>query len=192
MADSETTPLTASPAVSDVNQDDESRMLLGFLRYQRDSVLKIIGGLPEDAWQTPVVSSGWTVAGMLWHLGGVEHHWLQHVATGVTEEPPAGEEAGDEEEGTYDPEAAFTCDWPSADLIANYRDQCRRSNEVLAVTPLSAAPRGLGFHPDPEYTKQITNVRWIVLHVIEETAAHSGHLEIARELLDGKTRLGER
>jgi uncharacterized damage-inducible protein DinB len=179
-------------SVGDVNHDDESRMLLSFLQYQRDSVLKIVEGLPEHAWQTPVVSSGWTVAGMLWHLGGVEHHWLQHVTTGVMEEPPADEEAGDEEEGTYDPEAAFTCSWPSADLIANYRDECRRSNEVLAVTPLSAAPRGLDFHHDPEYTKQITNVRWIVLHVIEETAAHSGHLEIARELLDGKTRLGGR
>jgi uncharacterized damage-inducible protein DinB len=167
-------------------------MLLGFLQYQRDSVLKIVEGLPEDAWQTPVVSSGWTVAGMLAHLGGVEHHWLQHVITGVMEELPADEEPGDEEEGTYDPEAAFTCDWPSADLIANYRDECKRSDEVLAVTPLSAAPRGLDFHPDPEYTRQITNVRWIVLHVIEETAAHSGHLEIARELLDGKTRLGGR
>jgi hypothetical protein len=63
MADSETTPLTASPAVSDVNRDDESRMLLEFLQYQRDSVLKIVEGLPEDAWQTPVVPSGWTVAG---------------------------------------------------------------------------------------------------------------------------------
>jgi uncharacterized protein (DUF2461 family) len=114
------------------------------------------------------------------------------VTTGVTEEPPAAEEAGDEEEGTYDPQAAFTCDWPSADLIASYRDECRRSDEVLAITPLFAAPRGLRFHPDAEYTKQITNVRWIVLHVIEETAAHSGHLEIARELLDGKTRLGGR
>jgi hypothetical protein len=192
MADSETTPLTASSAVGDANQDDESRMLLGFLRYQRDSVLKIVEGLPEEAWQTPVVPSGWTVAGMLWHLGGVEHHWLQHVTTGVMEERPADEEAGDEEEEAYDPEAAFTCDWPSADLIANYRDECRLSDEVLAVTPLCAAPRGLDFHPDPEYTKQITNVRWIVLHVIEETAAHSGHLEIARELLDGKIRLGGR
>jgi uncharacterized damage-inducible protein DinB len=166
-------------------------MLLGFLQYQRDSVLKIVEGLPEEAWQMPVVPSGWTVAGMLRHLGGVEHHWLQHVTTGVIEEE-IEEEAGDEEEGTYDPEAAFTCDWSSADLIANYRDECRRSDEVLAVTPLSAAPRGLDFHPDPEYTKQIVNVRWIVLHVIEETAAHSGHLEIARELLDGKTRLGGR
>lgn len=192
MADSETTVLTASPAVSDANQDDESRMLLGFLQYQRDSVLKIVEGLPEAAWQTPVVPSGWTVAGMLWHLSGVESHWLQDVTTGVKEEPPTVGEGEDEEEGAYDPEAAFTCDWPSADLIASYRDACRRSDEVLAVTPLSAAPRGLGFHPDPEYTSQITNVRWIVLHVIEETAAHSGHLEIARELLDGMTRLGGR
>lgn len=130
MADSGTTPLTASPAVGEVNHDDESRMLLGFRQYQRDSVLKIVEGLPEHAWQTPVVSSGWTVAGMLWHLGGVEHHWLQHVTTGVMEEPPAAEEAGDEEEGTYDPEAAFTCSRPSADLIAGYRDECRRSDEV--------------------------------------------------------------
>jgi hypothetical protein len=192
MADSVTMPPTASPAVSDVNHDDESRMLLGFLHYQRDSVLKIVEGLPEAAWQTQVVSSGWTVAGMLVHLDGVEHHWLQHVTTGVMEEPPADGEPENGEEGTCDPGAAFTCDWPSADLIAGYRDEWRRSSEVLAVTLLSAAPRGPGFHHDPEYTKQITNVRWIVLHVIEEDRRALRHLEIARELLDGKTRLGGR
>jgi uncharacterized damage-inducible protein DinB len=164
-------------------------MLLGFLQYQRDAVLKVVEGLPEETWQAQVVPSGWTVAGMLWHLCGVEHHWLQDVTTGVlAESPPDGEE----EEGAYDPKAAFTCDWSGADLIAGYRDECRRSDEVLAVTPLSAAPRGLHFHQDPDYTSQITNVRWVVLHVIEETAVHSGHLEIARELLDGKTRLGGR
>jgi uncharacterized damage-inducible protein DinB len=181
------TELETNPPVRGVNQDDESRMLLRFLQYQRDSALRVVERLPEEAWQTPVVPSGWTVAGMLWHLIGVESHWLQHVTTGVIEEHPV-----DEEEDPYDFEAAFTCDWPGADLIAGYRDACKRSDEVLAVTPLSAAPRGLGFHPAPEYTSQITNVRWIVLHVIEETAVHSGHLEIARELLDGKTRLAGR
>jgi Protein of unknown function (DUF664) len=179
-------------AAGAVNQDDDSRTLLSFLQYQRDAVRRIVEGLPEQAWQTPVVPSGWTVAGMLFHLGGVEHHWLQTVVTGSRDEPlPAGPE-GEEEAGEYDPYAAFTCHWPGADLIASYREQCRRSDQVLAVTPLSAAPRGLGFHPDPEYTAQITSVRWIVLHVIEETATHSGHLEIARELLDGKTRLAGR
>jgi uncharacterized damage-inducible protein DinB len=168
--------------------DDDSSLLLGFLQYQRDAVLKIVTGLPGEAWQAPVLPSGWTVAGMLWHLGGVEHHWLQDVVTGESGEAPDG----DEEEGEYDPYAAFTCELPAAEIVASYREECQRSDAVLAVTPLSAAPRGLEFHPDPEYTAQITSVGWVVLHVIEETAVHSGHLEIVRELLDGKTRLGNR
>ena len=190
MAGSNTTPL----ATAEVNQDDESQTLLGFLQFQRDAALRIFAGLAEEAWQTPVLPSGWTMAGMLMHLGGVEHHWLQDVVTGVMQLPLPGEEAGEEgaEEGEYDPYAAFTCDRPGAELIANYREECRRSDAVLAVTPLSAAPLGLEFHGDPEYTAQITTVRWIVLHVIEETAVHSGHLEIVRELLDGKTRLADR
>ncbi len=187
MADSETTRLTERLTMSEVNQDDESRMLVSFLQRQRDSVLKIVEGLPEEAWQTPIVPSGWTVAGMLWHLSGAEYHWFQHVIAGGADEPSSDEEEGDG--GEYDPNAAFTCDLPSVDIIADYRDVGRKSDEVLAVTPLSAAPRGLQFHPDPEYTAQITSVRWIVLHMIEETATHSGHLEIARELLDGKTGL---
>ena len=186
MAGSNDTPL----ATGQVDQDDESRTLLGFLQFQRDAVLRIVEGLAEEAWQTPVLPSGWTMAGMLWHLGGVEHHWLQDVITGVMQEPLPGEEG--EEEGEYDPFAVFTCDRPGAELIANYREECRRSDAVLAVTPLSAAPLGLEFHEDPDYTAQVTTVRSIVLHVIEETAVHSGHLEIVRELLDGKTRLADR
>ena len=111
MADSVTTSLIASPAADGVNTDDESRMLLHFLQFQRDAVLKVVDGLPEEAWQTPVVPSGWTVAGMLAHLGGAEHHWFMHVTAGGTEEPPSDEEAA--QGGEYDPNAAFTCDWPS-------------------------------------------------------------------------------
>jgi hypothetical protein len=74
-------------------------------------------------------------------------------------------------------------------VIGYSRDQCARSDVVLAVTPLSAAPRGR--HGDPEMDEP-PSVRWVVLHMIEETASHSGHLEIARELLDGRTNLGLR
>lgn len=191
MTEPDATSVAAPTAAGAVSQDDDSRMLLRFLQDQRDAVLKIVAGLPEEAWQTPAVPSGWTVAGMLFHLVGVEHHWLQDVITGSPKEPPP-EDEDDGETGEYDPYAAFTCDWPSARLIASYRAECGRSDEVLAATPLSAPPQGLSFHQDPEYTAQITSVRWIVLHVIEETAAHSGHLEIARELLDGTTRLAGR
>jgi hypothetical protein len=60
---------------------------------------------------------------------------------------------------------------------------------MLATTALDSAP--LGRHGTDD-TEQPRTVREIVLHLIEETAAHSGHLEIGRELLDGKTRLGLR
>ncbi len=59
---------------------------------------------------------------------------------------------------------------------------------MLAKTPLSAPPRGK--HGDPE--TEPPDVRWVVLHMIEETARHAGHLDIARELMDGRTGLGPR
>jgi len=156
-------------------------MLLDYLQDQRDAVLKTVAGLPEEAWHTPVVQSGWTVAGMLWHLSGAEYHWFQEVTKGARDE-------SDGKGGEYDPYVVFTCDdQSSAEVIAAYREECKRSDEVLAVTPLSAAPRG---SHAPGH--QVPNIRWIVLHVIEETATHSGHLEIARELLDGRTRLAGR
>ncbi len=133
MSDSEVAQRTGSPAVGDAGED-ESRMPLGFLQYQRDSVLSIIEGLPEADWHRPVVPAGWTVAGMVEHLGGAEYHWFQQVVTGVQEELPE-----DEDLPSYDPEAAFVSDSPSADIVASYRDECRRSDEILAVTPLSAA-----------------------------------------------------
>jgi hypothetical protein len=165
-------------------QDEERRALLHFLQYQRDSVLAITGGLSEAAWHRAVVPSGWTPAGLVEHLGNAERHWFQHVVTGSEIDLP-----WDEGRPAYDPAAAFTCDRPAADVLAYYREQIERSDAVLAVTPLSAAPRGQ--HGDPGEAEP-PSVRWIVLHMIEETACHSGHLDIARELLDGRTDLGLR
>ena len=165
--------------------DDEKQALLHFLEYQRASVLSIVKGLGEEWWHQSVVPSGWTVAGLVAHLGDAERHWFQQVVAGVNVDLP-----WDEGIPPYDPEAAFVCDRPSADVIAYYRDQCQRSDAVLADTPLSAAPRGK--HGDPDVDREATSVRWIVLHMIEETASHSGHLEIAGELIDGRTNLGLR
>jgi Protein of unknown function (DUF664) len=163
----------------------EDQVLLAFLDAQRDSVLSIVAGLDEGAWHRPVVPSGWTPAGLVEHLGGAEWHWFQGVVAGADPEPPPA----DEDLPPYDPKAAFVSDLPSAEIIRFYRDQCAHSDAVLAVTPLSAAPRGR--HGDPEMDEP-PNVRWVVLHMIEETARHAGHLDIARELIDGQTGLGPR
>jgi hypothetical protein len=93
---------------------------------------------------------------------------------------------GDEDLAPYDPTAAFVTDEPSAEILRFYRDQCASSDAVLAVTPLSARPRGSHGRYEPP------DVRWVVLHIIEETARHAGHLDIARELIDGQTGLGPR
>jgi hypothetical protein len=165
-------------------RDDADQALLAFLHAQRAAVLSIVAGLDEEAWHRSVVPSGWTPAGLVEHLGGAEWHWFQGVVLGRTPEPPPG----DEDLTPYDPTAAFVTDEPSSEIISFYRDQCARSDEVLAVTPLSATPRGK--HGDPE--NEPPDVRWIVLHMIEETARHAGHLDIARELIDGQTGLGPR
>jgi len=162
----------------------EDPALLSFLEAQRAVVLSIVTGLDEKAWQRPVLPSGWTPAGMVAHLGNAERHWFQGVVTGSIEELP-----WDEGLPPYDPDAAFTCDRPSAEIIGYYRDQCAHSDAVLAVTPLSAPPRGR--HGDPD-TDEPPDVRSVVLHVIEETSRHAGHLDIARELIDGQTGLGPR
>src|SRR5262249_41138859 len=146
--------------------------------------LSVVQRLDEEAWHKSVVPSGWTPAGMVEHLGDAERHWFQRVVTGTEIEL-----AWDEGRPPYDPEAAFTCDRPAAQAVGYYRDQCARSDAVLAVTPLSASPKGR--HGDPAMAEP-ADVRWIVLHMIEETACHAGHLDIARELLDGRTNLGLR
>jgi len=166
-------------------RDPEDQALLDFLAAQRAAVLSIVAGLDEEAWHRSVVPSGWTPAGLVEHLGGAEWHWFQGVVTGAQPEPPPE----DEELTPYDPTAAFVSDLPSAEIIAFYRDQCAQSDAVLAVTPLPAQPRGKHGVPGQD---EPPDVRWVVLHMIEETARHAGHLDIARELIDGQTGFGPR
>src|SRR5579863_6707296 len=147
-------------------------MLKDFLRGQRESVLAIVEGLSEDDWHRSVVPTGWTPAGLGEHVGGAEWHWFQGVVAGKEPDLPADL---DEELPPYDPmTVVFITDEPSSEVVAFYRNQCAESEAVLAVTPLSAPVLGKhnlgGFQPP--------NVRWVVLHMIEETARHIGHLDI--------------
>ena len=158
--------------------DEEKNALLMFLEAQRSSVLAIIEGLDTEALTTPVLPSGWTPLGLIEHLGHAERHWFQEIVTGSAEPLPWPD----------DPTPLTTSRPPSA-VFAFYRSQCERSNAVLASLPLSTPPRGR--HPG-WLGDETTDLRRIVLHMIEETARHAGHLDVVRELLDGKTGLGPR
>ncbi|NUS63524.1 MAG: DinB family protein [Saccharothrix sp.] len=149
-----------------------------FLEAQRGAVLAILDGLDGDALTTAVLPSGWTPLGMVEHLGYAERHWFQEILHGRADPLP-----------WPDDPAPLTTPRPAEEVFAFYRAQCERSDAILAATPLETRP--VGRHPDP-LGAETTDLRRIVLHVIEETARHAGHLDAVRELLDGRTGLGPR
>jgi hypothetical protein len=83
----------------------------------------------------------------------------------------------------------FVTDRPLTEVIEEYRQICALNDATVRDLPLGTAPR---FRPPWVGPDDATDLRWILLHLIEETARHAGHLDIARELLDGKTGLGPR
>lgn len=182
---SEWTDVTASSEWSTgCGVDAERTELLAFLTAQRQSVLAIVEGLDEVALRQTVVPSGWTPLGMIEHLAHVERFWLQRVVSGQVDELPwPTSEEEEEEDGT------FASAHPVDAVLTYYRDQCARSDVVLTTTPLTATPCGA---TAPDLADLTRDVRAIVLHMIEETARHAGHLDIARELIDGRTGLGPR
>jgi Protein of unknown function (DUF664) len=195
-------PVQGATVPDDIH-DPADRLLLTFLDAQRRSALAIVEGLSDDELRKPVVPSGWTPLGLIEHLAGAEYYWFQIIAAGAGAAPPesdiADEDAEEDAAEEYDPGEAgpFTTTDTKEAVFALYRDQNEQANALLASTPLSAAPRGsipAGQHDsvDPSLAAAVFDLRGIVLHMIEETARHAGHLDIARELLDGKTGLGPR
>ncbi|WP_252541334.1 DinB family protein [Streptomyces sp. RO-S4] len=156
----------------------EKKTLSAFLAAQRASVLAIVDGIDTQALTTSVLPSGWTPLGLIEHLGHAERHWLQEIVAGAAEPLP-----------WPDDHAPLTTPRTPEVVFAFYNDQCRRSDAMIALTPLSALPRGR--HPEP-LGDEIADLRGIILHVVKETARHAGHLDIVRELLDGGTGLGPR
>jgi hypothetical protein len=87
-------------------------------------------------------------------------------------------------------DAAATSAWivdpntsPEA-VFEGYRGEIESANNVILSTPLDAAPMAW---PERFSESRLADLRAVVLHVITETACHAGHLDAARELLDGRT-----
>lgn len=169
----------------------EREALLQMLHGQRAAVLAIVDGLPETALRTPVVPSGWTPLGVIWHLTGAEFFWFQVAASGNRLDGPPPEPDPDEQGASerWQPDRPFDTDDPVPEVLDAYRAQGEASDRVIREHPLSSPPCFLPPWASPD---ELRDLRGIVLHLIEETARHAGHLDIARELLDGRTGLGPR
>jgi uncharacterized damage-inducible protein DinB len=148
-----------------------------FLDYTRATVhAKCEGLTDEDARKAPLPGSPlMTVAGLVSHLRWVEYSWIQTVFLGEEDEGPWTDEDPDRE-------MRIALDVPLAQLLADYEAQCERYRTLLEGYDLDApSARSLGRTGEP------APLRWILFHLIEETARHNGHIDILREMADGVT-----
>ena len=152
--------------------DEEKDALLAALNSQREHVLGALDGLPEDALRRPALPSGWTPLGMVRHLAlEVEQFWFRGAVAGEPITLTSGDEAWQ-----VPPDAS------AAAILDLYRDQIARADAIIAATPIGAMPK---WWPDFFANFPPRPLRRTMLHVITETATHAGHLDAARELLDG-------
>ncbi|MEU6476678.1 DinB family protein [Streptomyces sp. NPDC047017] len=145
--------------------DDEKAVLRSFLDYLRDAIADKVAGVPEPAVRTGGVPSGTSLLGLLKHLAFVERFYF------------LGEDTG-RWSATMRPTADDTVE----SVLAGYRRTVERANEVIDACPDLAHPA-----PRPPHRGAAPSMRWVLVHMIEETGRHAGHADILREQIDGIT-----
>ena len=154
---------------------DERTLLNEWLDWHRATVRRKCEGVSDaDANRAHLPSSPlMTMAGVVSHLRWVENGWFETHLLGRPDLAPWTEE---------DPDGEMRVDGvPLARLLDEYDEQCARSREIVAGLSLDAVEKGRPPGVEPH------SLRWIMLHMIEETARHNGHLDAIRELTDGVT-----
>jgi uncharacterized damage-inducible protein DinB len=155
---------------------DERTQLVGWLDMQRALVRYKCEGLAEADEHRSVLSTSplMTMAGLVSHMRWTEHCWFNVLFLGESfEDNPQFQEEPEDADMMVD-------DVPLAKLLDEFEQQCARSNEIIAAHSLDEP----GKHPD--FSSAQATLRWILLHMLEETARHIGHLDTVRELLDGE------
>jgi uncharacterized damage-inducible protein DinB len=155
---------------------DERNTLCAFLDYQRATLLAKTEGLNAEQLRRQLPSSSLTLGGLLKHSACVEDDWIQTDFLGGPAPEPWASAPWDEDRD-WDFHSAAQDD-PN-DLRALYLAACHRTRLVVAAHDLSAAAAGT--HPSGQHW----SLRWILNHLLEETARHNGHADLLREAIDG-------
>jgi uncharacterized damage-inducible protein DinB len=158
---------------------DELALLGEFLDYHRATLVMKVSGLTQEQLSVSVPPSTLTLAGLVKHLALVEDGWFQEDLLG-RDMPEPWASAPFDDDRDWDFHSAVD-DSPS-ELLDLYAAACERSRAAVAELgdPGAWAVRPL------RNGRRIT-LRWILLHMIEETARHNGHADLLRESIDGQT-----
>jgi hypothetical protein len=148
---------------------DERASLMGVLQHQRDLVAWKVGDASDETLRSARTPTGLTLHGIVRHLEDVERWWFRDVFAG--EDDLSYASSDEDPDGDFRvPEGVAV-----ADLIARYADECSRSDEVIGSAPSL----------DAVSARQSFTLRWIIIHLVEETARHLGHMDLLREQADG-------
>lgn len=147
--------------------EPEMHLLSRYLDAYRGAIRWKVEGLTREQAGRPMVASGTSLLGIVKHMGYVEQGWFQEVIAGRTVDP-----ISPDEEFTVGPGDTIE------QIVAFFDGECATSREILAGRELDEM---VPFH-DGELA-----IRDVVVHMIEETARHAGHMDILREQIDGQT-----
>lgn len=148
----------------------EKEMLWVALDRHRDAIVWKLQGLGDDDLRRPMVPSGTSLLGMVKHLAAVEYSWFCETFGRETEPLPFVDD---------DPEADLRVEAgeSTADILAFYERARAASDTVIGELDLDdTGTTSRGDEP---------SLRWVLIHMVEETCRHAGHVDIVRELIDG-------
>ena len=144
-------------------------MLKAFLDWYRDTVIRKVDGLSKEQASRRLVPTPTNLLGIVKHLAYVEQGWFQRAMMARDLPFPWTEEDPDADM-RIEPEETV------AGILSFYREAIAESNQVIDALNLDDLSR----HP-----RNHTTLRWVMVHMLEETARHAGHCDILREQTDG-------
>jgi uncharacterized damage-inducible protein DinB len=148
----------------------EKESLHASLDRHRDAVMWKVDGLDDEQLRRQMTPSGTSLLGLVKHLGSVEYGWFCETFGRETEPLPFRE---DDE----DADLRIDADEKTADVLAFYGRARVAADQVIDELDVDSV--GTAWFGD-----EVT-LRWVLIHMIEETARHAGHMDILRELIDG-------
>jgi hypothetical protein len=152
----------------------EREALTAFLDKQRDILVRKIEGVTDDDARSAPTASSLSLLGIIKHCALWERRWFQAMFAGRSlpgDWPQVRSKISDD--------FAVGPDDSVQQWLSYYQDQVEESRRIAAGADLGARCALPGFED--------RNLRWVLMHHIEEVARHAGHADIIRETLDGST-----
>jgi uncharacterized damage-inducible protein DinB len=165
-------PTLSTPRPDEAVLTDELTMLRGWLGYLRAGAINKLDGLDDEQLRWRPTATSNSLGGLVMHLGYSERLWIRTVFAG--EEMDMAWTAD-----RYAPTFVVPDGWSAHDVIAFHRAETAASDAVLDGGHTMESSSRASIRP--------TTLRWVLTHLLEEIARHLGHMDITRELIDGRT-----